>query len=212
MPGLSLPLSTHTLLLFSMAALGLLLSPGPNMVFVISHGISHGPRGGIAAAAGIFGADLVLTLLTAAGVASLLAAWPPAFSLLRASGALYLLWLGAQSLAARRASATSPTLQGGLGRIFRMSALTSLLNPKALLFFLVFLPQFVEAGRGRAERQLLLLGATLSLLALLFHAALGALGGTFARTLLHPSGTTRILRWLPPLVYFALALRLLLVG
>ena len=68
-----------TLSLFLLAALALFLSPGPNMAFVLSHGIAHGPRGGITAAMGIAVADLVLTLLTATGVTALAAAWPPSF-------------------------------------------------------------------------------------------------------------------------------------
>ena len=86
-----------TLSLFLLAVLVLMLSPGPNMAFVLSHGMALGPRGGLAAALGIAAADLVLTLLTASGVTALLAAWAPMFDLLRYLGALYLLWLAWQA-------------------------------------------------------------------------------------------------------------------
>ena len=197
------------MLLFSAAALGLLVSPGPNMVFVLSHGVSHGVRGGVAAAVGIFGADLVLSLLTAGGVAALVAAWPASLSLLRIGGALYLLWLAWQALSRHGAFHPQQGSEKTLGRIFRMSATTSLLNPKALLFFLVFLPQFVEPTRGQPGLQLLCLGGTLALLALAFHAALGAFSGTLVRAFGRSAMTAKWMQHLPPLIYLLLAARLL---
>src|SRR6187551_517750 len=85
--------ATHTLLPFTAAVLGLMLSPGPNMAFVLSQSLSRGTRAGIAVAAGILAADVLMTVLTALGVTTLLAAWPPSFDLLRCVGAAYLAWL-----------------------------------------------------------------------------------------------------------------------
>lgn len=205
-----MPVSGHTLLLFMAAAMGLLVSPGPNMVFVLSHGLSHGPRGGLAAAGGIFAADILLSLLTAGGVAAVLAAWPASFTVLRVGGALYLLWLALLAAARRGAFDTRHAQDATLVRIFRMSATTSLLNPKALLFFLVFLPQFVEAGRKSPGLQLLWLGGTLSLLALAFHAALGAFSGRLVRALRGDAAASGVLRLLPATIYLLLAARLLI--
>ena len=106
-------ISLATLALFLLAVLALFLSPGPNMAFVLSHGVAHGPRGGFAAALGISSADLVHTLFAATGVTALVAAWPPSFDLLRYAGALYLLWLAWQALrsgsaAGRRRAARPP--------------------------------------------------------------------------------------------------------
>src|SRR6478735_8932479 len=80
-------------LLFLLAVLALFVSPGPNMAFVLSHGVAMGPRAGFAAGLGIAAADLVHTVCAASGVTALVAAWPPAFDLLRHAGALYLLSL-----------------------------------------------------------------------------------------------------------------------
>lgn len=88
----------QTLLLFSVAVLALLLSPGPNMAFLLSHGISHGVKGGVSVAIGIFLADLILTLVTAAVITTAIAAWAPSFDLLRYFGIVYLLWLAFKSL------------------------------------------------------------------------------------------------------------------
>ena len=75
-----------TLWLFSSAVLVLLASPGPNMAFILAHGMALGPRGGVAAAAGIGCADLVMTLLTVLGITAAIAAWPPSFDVLRYAG------------------------------------------------------------------------------------------------------------------------------
>lgn len=162
-----------TLLVFAGAVSALLLSPGPNMALVVSQGAAHGVRGGVAVAAGIALADLVLTVLVAAGVAALFSAWPSSFDVLRYAGAAYLAWLAVQALRRRRSAAVAVAPPRSTASIVRLSLATSLLNPKALLFFAVFLPQFVDAARGHVAAQLLFLGAVLTALAFAFHAALG---------------------------------------
>ena len=91
-------IEASTLLTFGFAVLMLFLSPGPNMFFVLSHGIAHGSSGGVAAAFGIVAADLLLTFLTATGVTALITALPASFDVLRLAGAMYLLYLAWQSL------------------------------------------------------------------------------------------------------------------
>ena len=166
-----------TLLLFMGAVLLLLMSPGPNMAFVIAHGARYGWRGGVAAAFGIGAADVVLTAFTAAGLTAVIAQWPPSFDLIRAAGAVYLLWMAYQAI---RAPATLPAdspIQASLGSVFVRAMLNSLLNPKALLFFMVFLPQFVDRSTSQIAQQLVILGVVLTLMAVAFHAVLGMLGG-----------------------------------
>lgn len=124
-----------TLAVFSGAVLLLLLSPGPNMAFVISHGVTHGWRGGVASALGIGVADLLLTLLTATGVTALVASWPPSFDLIRYAGVVYLLWLAFKTVQKRSGLDTADVSRIPLGRVFWQAMLNSLLNPKALLFF-----------------------------------------------------------------------------
>lgn len=200
----------QTLLLFSAAVLGLLLAPGPNMVFLISHGVALGPRGGIAVAGGILLADLVLTVLTAAGVAAAIAAWPPSFDVLRYAGAAYLVWLALQTLR-RRGDTRSPTLRATLPSVFRMAALNSLLNPKALLFFLVFLPQFVRPESGSVAGQLMVLGMVLSALAFVFHSLLGAFSGRAGQWAGGRHVPVRLLDALQAGVFLALAIHVLVL-
>ncbi|CRM82910.1 Leucine efflux protein [Pseudomonas sp. 31 R 17] len=166
-----------TLLLFAGAVLLLLMSPGPNMAFVIAHGASYGWRGGVAAAFGIGAADLVLTALTAAGLTAAIAQWPPSFDLIRWAGAFYLLWMAWNALRVRAARSTHATLQASLMSVFIRAMLNSLLNPKALLFFMVFLPQFVVRGSSAVALQIVTLGLVLTLIAIIFHVVLGLMGG-----------------------------------
>lgn len=203
--------TASTLALFCLAVLGLLLSPGPNMAMVVSQSLSLGVRGGVASAAGIFVADLVLTVLVCAGVAAAAAAWPPSFDVLRWVGAAYLVWLAWKSLRRRGAAPSEARAQGSSWRALRSALLVSLLNPKALLFFLVFLPQFADPRRGGITLQLLILGLVLSALAFVFHALLGFCAGRVAAAL---RGRAPALRWLDrvqAVVFVGLALRLLLL-
>lgn len=201
-----------TLSLFLLAVLALFLSPGPNMAFVMSHGVAHGPRGGFAAAVGISAADLIHTLFAATGVTALVAAWPPAFDVLRYAGALYLVWLAIQAL--RSGGGFRPGAQAqpaGFGRIVRMALLNNLVNPKALLFFMVFLPQFVDPSRGSVPLQLVQLGVVLSVAALAFNTLLGACSGQVGRWLQQRPGAEKFQRTLLALVMIGLAVRLLLL-
>uniref|UniRef100_C5CLK1 Lysine exporter protein (LYSE/YGGA) n=1 Tax=Variovorax paradoxus (strain S110) TaxID=543728 RepID=C5CLK1_VARPS len=205
-------ISLATLALFLLAVLALFLSPGPNMAFVLSHGVAHGPRGGFAAALGISSADLVHTLFAATGVTALVAAWPPSFDLLRYAGALYLLWLAVQAVRSSGGIPTGARAQpSAFARIVRMAFLNNLVNPKALLFFMVFLPQFVDPARGSVPLQLVQLGVMLSAAALAFNTLLGACSGQLGRWLQRRPGAEKFQRGLLALVMVGLAIRLLLL-
>ena len=166
-----------TLLLFAGAVLLLLMSPGPNMAFVIAHGARYGWQGGLAAALGIGAADLTLTAFTATGLTAAIAQWPPSFDLIRWAGAFYLLWMAYKAVQVRGEVLAPSTVQSSLISVFMRAMLNSLLNPKALLFFMVFLPQFVVPGSLEIARQIVTLGIVLTLISIFFHATLGILGG-----------------------------------
>lgn len=201
----------HTLLLFLLAVLALFLSPGPNMAFVLSHGVALGPRAGFAAGLGIAAADLVHTLCAATGITALVAAWPPSFDLLRYAGALYLLWLAWQALRSGDARLQARADAADFARVVRMAWLNNLVNPKALLFFMVFLPQFVAPSRGSVPLQLMLLGIALSLAGLVFNTVLGACSGQIGRWLQRRRGAAGFQRGLLATVMVGLAVRLILI-
>jgi threonine/homoserine/homoserine lactone efflux protein len=207
-------MSATTLTLFLTATLVLFLSPGPNMAFVLSHAATHGPRGGLAVALGIALADVVLTLLTATGVAGLVTAWPPSFDVLRMGGAAYLLWMAWNAWHHTGHLTLTRVGHAPWRTVCRRSMLNSLLNPKALLFFWVFLPQFVEPSSTPVPVQLALLGGVLTLASLVFHGALGLVGGRLAQAvssrLAHHPGWTHLPGRVQAGVLAALAVRLLL--
>ncbi|AOJ11729.1 LysE family translocator [Burkholderia mayonis] len=169
-------IQTSTLSVFIAAVMALLMSPGPNMAFVIAHGAAYGLRGGIAAALGIGAADLVLTALTAAGVAAAVAAWPPSFDLIRYAGAAYLLWMAYKAVRHPGSLGEVAATERSLWSVGMRAMLNSLSNPKALLFFIVFLPQFVGRHGASVAGQLVTLGCVLTAISVTFHSLLGAAG------------------------------------
>lgn len=197
-----------TLLIFSGAVLMLMFSPGPTMAFVLVHGISLGWRGAVAAAVGIGMADLVLTLLTAAGVTALVTQLPYSLELLRYGGAIYLLWLARNAWHGQDKLLNQGPGQTGLRSVAQRAMLNSLLNPNAWLFFIVFLPQFADMGRGSMGLQLLVLGLILASIAVVFHSGLGAVGGSVATYLARYPAARRWHAGGLALVLLLLALRL----
>lgn len=197
-----------TLAVFSGAVLLLLLSPGPNMAFVISHGVTHGWRGGVASALGIGVADVLLTALTATGVTALVASWPPSFDVIRYAGVVYLLWLVFKTLQKKTGLDPASLHRVPLCRVFLQAMLNSLLNPKALLFFVVFLPQFVRPQAGSIAVQLMLLGGVLTLIAGVFHLLLGIFGGVLSRFFSRRPRGAWLQKWGLATVLSVLAVRL----
>lgn len=176
---------------YVLGTLAIILLPGPNSIFVLSVGARRGVRAGYQAAAGVFLGDTVLMTLSAAGVASLLRAYPPLFLLIKYAGAGYLFWIGFNIVrsawrklrarpgpAAADGPAPSESAPGDLRHPFRRAAVISLLNPKAILFFISFFIQFVEPGYPHPALSFLVLGAVVQLFSSLYLTAL-IFGGKF---------------------------------
>ena len=145
--------------LFLVASALLTIAPGPDIIYVLTRGVSQGPKAGIAAALGFATGCIFHTLLAALGIAALIRSSPVAFDAVRYAGAAYLIWIGIQALRHRSSfsiEAASDTKT--LGTIFRQSVIGNALNPKVTLFFLSFLPQFVNAQSGHVGWQMALLG------------------------------------------------------
>lgn len=172
----AMPVDPSLLAGYLLACLVLVVTPGPDMAFVLGQTLSGGARRGWAATAGVYAGVGVHILLAALGVAALVAANPALFTALRIAGAVYLLWLGAQAIrAALRGPAAGSAAEPpaiGLGAAFRQGFATNLLNPKVGLFFLAFVPLFVDPARSPAWVQMLILGPLLPAIALPFYALL----------------------------------------
>jgi threonine/homoserine/homoserine lactone efflux protein len=145
--------------LFLVAAAVLTIAPGPDIVYVLTRGVSQGRKAGVAAALGFASGCLFHTALAALGIAALIRASDVAFNAVRWAGAAYLIWIGSQAL--RHRSTFSLAGHDGakaLFAIYRQSVLGNALNPKVTLFFLSFLPQFVNTSAGNTAGQMALLG------------------------------------------------------
>lgn len=146
--------------LFLAASALLTIAPGPDIVYVLTRGVSQGRQAGLAAALGFATGCIFHTLAAALGVAALIRSSDLAFDAVRYAGAAYLVWIGIQALRHR----ASFTLAGNDGTrallaIYRQSVIGNVLNPKVTLFFLSFLPQFVNVQAGGVAWQMALLGA-----------------------------------------------------
>jgi threonine/homoserine/homoserine lactone efflux protein len=188
-----------TLIAFAAAAVALVAIPGPNLIYIATRSASQGRDAGIASALGVEAGTLVHVGAAAAGLSALVASSATAFAAVKYLGAAYLLYLGARALVSRP-SRQLPASGGGapFGRAFGQGLLVNVLNPKVALFFLAFLPQFVDPARGAAAVQTLVLGAVFFVIALamdlLYVVAAGALGrrlradGAVARRERHITG------------------------
>jgi threonine/homoserine/homoserine lactone efflux protein len=149
----------ETVLVFMAAALALNLTPGPDMLYVTARSVSGGRAAGVVSALGIAAGILVHIAALALGLAALLAAVPLAYDVLRIAGAIYLIALGLRLLARPRAAqGATPLAAARMRTVFAQAVLTNVLNPKVALFFLAFLPQFVDRTAGAAVPQVLFLG------------------------------------------------------
>lgn len=148
--------------LFLTGALLLNIAPGPDMAFTLASTARGGTRAGVAAAFGVGLGSLGWALATAAGLAALLAASEHAFTVIRLFGGFYLLYLAVRTLT-EKSDTEAVTGAGDILKSFRAGALTNLFNPKVGLFFLAFLPGFINPAEGSAAIQILLLGALFSI-------------------------------------------------
>jgi threonine/homoserine/homoserine lactone efflux protein len=196
-------LPVHDLALFVGAALLLNLTPGPDMLFVAGTAAARGRRAGLLAALGVGAGCVFHTLLAAVGLSALLAASDLAFTVVKWAGAGYLVWIGLQMLLARRREPiepADPTLQAAepprVRDPFWQGALTNALNPKVALFFLAFLPQFIDAGAPGQALALLVLGSLFNLGGTAVNLLIALAASGMASGLSRRGGTGRLGPWL----------------
>jgi threonine/homoserine/homoserine lactone efflux protein len=167
------------LLLFVGAALLLLVVPGPSVLYVVTQSVSHGRRAGIASVAGITTGTLVHIAAATVGLSALLASSAVAFDVVKYLGAAYLIVIGVRRLAGLERTQDERTRgPRNLGRLYRQGIVVNTLNPKTALFFLAFLPQFVDPSRGVAWVQILLLGLLFAMLGFLSDGTWALVAGT----------------------------------
>lgn len=209
-------LDPHLLSLYLVAAVVLVLTPGPDSLLVLSRGINDGRRAGTVAALGIATGSLIHAIMAAVGVSAMIAAAPELFGALRWAGGAYLAWIGVSSLRAAwqaQGSGSGVSVQAGPAgdrRVFAQALLTNLLNPKVILFQLAFVPQFVAPGLGHVPLQIALLGAIHATLGGLYLCGIAAVASGAARRILASRTVRAALDAAAGVLFLGFALRLLL--
>lgn len=204
-------LSLEQLSAFLLVASVITISPGPDNMLVLSIGISKGRLAGVAFGLGCALGCLSHTLLAVLGVSALIAASPEAFTALKIGGGLYLVWLGINAL--RSTGAAQVNRAAGenlsLGRLFLKGMFANAINPKVILFFLSFLPQFIVAERGSVNVQMALLGIVFTAQAALIFGLLGYFSGTVGQWMSRRPGIGKLLDRVAGIVFVGLGLRLI---
>ncbi len=201
---------TSDLMAFGLVALGMVLTPGPNMIYLVSRSLAQGRVAGLISIGGVALGFVFYILCAAFGITALLLAVPFAYDALRYCGALYLLWLawqavrpgGASPFQVRRLAKDSPR------KLFTMGLMTNLLNPKVAVMYLSLLPQFIRPEKGDLLTQLLTLGAVQITISVSVNALIAIMAGSIAAFLAGRPLWALVQRWLMGTVLAGLALRM----
>jgi threonine/homoserine/homoserine lactone efflux protein len=201
-----------SLLGFALVSFGIVLTPGPNMIYLISRSITQGATAGLISLGGVALGFVFYMLCAAFGITALLFAVPYAYDALRLAGAAYLLWLAWQAL---KPNGRSPfqvreLKSDGPRKLFAMGFLTNLLNPKIAMLYLALLPQFIDPTEGSVLTQSLALGATQTVISVSVNAVIAMAAGSIALFLGARPSWLLIQRWLMGTVLAGLAMRMAL--
>lgn len=195
--------------LFLVTSLVLIVTPGQDMVLVMSRSVSLGTKAGIATAAGVSVGLLGHTLLAALGLGAILQASELLFTMMKFAGAAYLVYLGIKTYRAPPVDfALTQSRPESLRKLFFQGAVSNLSNPKIAIFYFAFLPQFVTANTGNPAGQLLFLGFLFALLTFLIKCPIGLLAGTMSSWLREHSAVQIALNRFSGTVLIALGIRL----
>lgn len=200
------------LLTFALVALGMVLTPGPNMIYLVSRSISQGPKAGLISLSGVAVGFIFYVLCAAFGLTVLLMSVPYAYDALRFGGALYLLYLAWQAVRpggrspfqVRELPASSPRT------LFTMGLVTNLLNPKIAVLYVSLLPQFIQPEHGSVFTQSIALGLTQVAISLSVNAVIAIMAGSIAGFLAGRPLWIAVQRWLMGTVLAGLAVRMAL--
>lgn len=204
----------NLLWLYVGAAALLILTPGPDTFLVAATSAADGARAGVLASLGVFVGCLFHILLVAVGVSALIAATPWAFDAIKFAGAIYLVWIGLQALRSAwrgyegEATHAAPRERAGAMALFLRGALTNALNPKVAVFFIAFLPQFVDPARGYVAAQFILLGLIFNVPGTLYLMALALISGRATSALRRLPWARRTLDAVTGLFFIGLAAHL----
>ena len=198
----------ETLFVFALAALAILVVPGPAVVYIVTRSVDQGRGAGLASVIGIHVGTLVHLTAATVGLSAILVSSAMAFTIVKVLGALYLIVIGIRTLFGRADPAdTDPQRPPRRRRRdFAEGIVVNVLNPKTALFFLAFLPQFVDPARGQASLQILVLGLTFVLLGLVTDSIWALAAGSAGETLRKSRRWAQVQRYVSGSVFVALGL------
>jgi threonine/homoserine/homoserine lactone efflux protein len=203
--------SSHSILLFMVSALALNLSPGPSILYILSRSLGQGREAGLVSVLGLATATLSHAMAAALGLSTLFVYSPVAFAVVKYLGAAYLIYLGIATLRSpggvQPARAAAPL---SLAAIYRQGVVTDLLNPKVALFFIAFLPQFVDSAAGSPALQILFFGLLFHVTGVPVNLMVALAGGRLATLLARRPSWARVQNWISGTVLVGLGLRLAL--
>ncbi len=207
-----MPIDWQALCPFLLAVLVIQVTPGPGRLFILANGVAGGPRAGVAAAFGAASGMLVHTGAAAAGLAALFRAAPTVYDGVRLAGAAYLLWLAVGHFRSGGGlGALEPaTSSSSTRRVYLRAMLNNLANPKVILFFVAFLPQFIVRGGAPAVLQFVVLGGLFLLVGLVLDVAIGILAGRIGEAVRRREWVTRLLDRLAGTIFAGIGLRMAL--
>lgn len=193
---------------FTIASLLLLATPGPDLLAVLGRGISQGRQAAMVTVMGYALGDFVHTTFAVVGLSALIRSSAIAFMSVKYVGALYLIYLGIQAIWHKRQFriiAENERIEAG--KILRQSIISSILNPKTALFFLAFLPQFVDMKAGNPQLQMLILGAVFMMLGMLAYFPLAYFSGDLGRWIQTRQAIAVKVRWITGSIFIGLGVR-----
>ncbi|WP_321816612.1 MULTISPECIES: LysE family translocator [unclassified Paraburkholderia] len=201
-----------TLLAFGLVSLGMVLTPGPNMIYLISRSICQGRRAGLLSLGGVAMGFVFYMFCAAFGITALVLTVPYAYDALRFAGALYLLYLAWQAVkpGGRSAFQVRQLAHDSSRKLFMMGFVTNLTNPKIAVMYLSLLPQFISPGHGSVLAQSLMLGCVQIAVSLTVNALIASMAGSVAAFLTGRPVWALVQRWLMGMVLAGLAVRIAL--
>lgn len=194
-----------TIGLFALAAFTLSLIPGPDMIYVATRSVSQGRGAGLASLLGIYTGDLVHAFAAILGLSALIAASASALSIVKYVGAAYLVYLGIQTLLSKEETLLVQDKEPAKFReIFYQGLVVNVLNPKIILFFLAFLPQFLDPAKGSLTLQIVFFSFLLIVVTLPVNLAVGLAGGLLGTWLRAKQGVQKASKWVAGCIYIVL--------
>lgn len=196
----------NTIMIVAFASLVLVVVPGPAVIYILTRSVSQGRAAGLASAVGVNLGSTFHVLAAVTGLSLLLASSAYAYTVVRWLGVGYLAWIGYRTLTAPDAEFQEPDAEPqSLKRIFVQGVVVNVLNPKVAIFFLAFLPQFVDQTSSNPTLQIFVLGMTLVLIGLLSDSVYALIGGGIGDLFRRRPGAARATRLTAGFTYFALA-------